>query len=334
MDGNDMGLQFLEHDKLRQRKSWPEEKTEAWLARMSEELGECTYQAFLAALAAAIGAWAKATVEKGLEQFCVQGTDRLVLPFRPLILGGDDLVLLCHSSYAMDFVSYLSKEFAERSEQAAVASEIKPLWPATDDRLTISAGILYCNVSFPLHMAIPYAESLLNSAKGEFRRNQTEAGESAREPTPAAIDWDVITDTLVDTPSARRNRDLRFSDEEQDGLEVVLTRRPYLLSDSGDRSLASLLRLCKELGSLPKSVRARILPALQQPWSERLRFVASIAKRHEVLMKALSEFPGTLGQCWHNDDQRKRRATGLPDALLLLEEDERMNRPTAAQASS
>ena len=45
----------------------------------------------------------------------------------------------------------------------------KHLWPATDNGLTISAGILYAPVGLPLHTAIPYAEKLLNSAKTRGR---------------------------------------------------------------------------------------------------------------------------------------------------------------------
>lgn len=332
MDGNDMGRQFLAFEELRVRAGWSESKTQEWLKCMSTKLDECTRLAFLEALGNAIAAWVRQRLSdgEGLETCLARKREvsQLVLPFRPLILGGDDVTLLCHSSYAMSFVQDMARSFREHSKRVAIAAKeagIDTLWPATGGELSISAGILYAKVSFPLHMAIPYAESLLASAKGRFR-----ASPKSTCPTPAAVDWDTITDTLVDTPAARRNRELRFMDDEL-GREIQITRRPYLLGKGNlDQSgLDNLLDLKKKLSHISPSVRARILPSLRRPWSERVAFVASVAKRHRVLMEELWEGGEELGRSWTEDGKSKSRVTGLPDALLLLEEEQRMARPTA-----
>jgi len=177
-------------------------------------------------------------------------------------------------------------------------------------------------------MAIRYAESLLASAKGRYRNKDA----AVQTPTPAAVDWDTITDTLVDTPAERRNRELRFVDDEL-GLNFQLTRRPYVLEPSGDApDIGKLLDLRDQLGAIPPSVRARILPALRQPWSLRCEFLASVAKRHPLLMEQLWEEGEKWGPGWiveQGEGGKRTRVTGLPDALLLLEEEHRMARPTA-----
>ena len=202
MDGNDLGRQFLEFEKLRDRERWDEGRERTWLASMSEKLDECTRTAFRVALSRALGEWAEnqAAAEGRLNACLSHATNELVVPFRPLILGGDDVTLLCHSAHAMTFVREMAARFRELSRKAAQEAEVKPLWPATNGELSISAGILYAKVTFPLHTAIPYAESLLSSAKGAYRGK----GRSGA-PTPAAIDWDAITDTLVNTQEAGDN---------------------------------------------------------------------------------------------------------------------------------
>jgi len=326
MDGNDMGRQFQAFQASQQRLDQNEEQTRDWLAAMSSRLQQCTEQSFFAALASVIKQWARDLREDDRLDECLieplePGARRtLILPFRPLILGGDDVILLSHTTYAMPFVQRMAEEFAARSEEAARSSPIQPLWPATGDELSISGGVLYAKVTFPLHLAIRYAESLLASAKGKFR-----ADPKASCPTLAAVDWDTITDSLVDTPAERRNRELRFHDPELN-LEIQLTRRPYVLKrQAGTPDLESLLELTEPLAEIPRSVRANILPGLQQPWSQRVAFVASVAKGHLWLWEQLCEDGAQPGHAWQSSATNAVQATGLPDALLLLDEEHRLH---------
>ncbi len=331
MDGNDMGRQFQAFDNLGK----PVDATRRWLGTMSKALERCARSAFLSALGQTIAEWIDDVTNEDdevLDDFLVETQDgtlsnRLVLPFRPLILGGDDIVMLCHSGYAMTFVQRMVREFREHSRYEAEAAGQETLWPATGGQLSISAGVLYCKVTFPLHLAIPYTESLLASAKGRFR-----VSADSGKPTPAAVDWDAITDTLVDTPAARRNRELRFLDPDLGNTEIQLTRRPYIIESHGsetegdNQDLADVQELAKKLSPIPPSVRARILPSLQRPWSERVEFVASVAKRHGLIAELLWEDKNSLGKSWRQTDNNQPRTTGLPDALLLLEEEHRMKR--------
>lgn len=339
LDGNDMGRQYQAFEKTAQGEQTEQgsgvsdTQLREWLKDMSGELASCTREAFLTALQEVLHAWAADTEEtdrqrneQPFKSCTIPGTGEVVLPFRPLILGGDDVVLLCHSGYALQFVEAMARHFAQLSRAAAEHASM-PLWPATGGRLTISGGILFSKVTFPLHMAIPYAESLLGNAKARYR-----AAHGDGEPIPAAVDWDVVTDSLLDTPAARRNRELRFHDQEL-GREVRLTRRPYVLvADGRHPDLSELRKLAEKLRGIAPSVRSRILPALQGNWSDRLAFVASLAKQHKLLMDMLWEGGKSLGSQWTVAESHQE--TGLPDALLLLEEDHRRARPTVPEEVS
>lgn len=330
MDGNDMGAQHRTYEDA--HRNAPEAEKTAWYKAMSAALYTCTRQSFLHALGKMLAAWWKAVEEggaaaRGLVTYTgSEEEERMVLPFRPLILGGDDVLCLCHVKYAMTFARDLAAEFSRLSREEEKKAGM-PLWPATGGELTISAGIVYAGVAYPLHTAIPYAESLLASAKGKFRDPHREGA-----PSPAGVDWEHVTDNLLDTPAARRQRDLVFIDDDLDGTEIQLTRRPYGLAAE---AFKNLLDMKEALGELPRSTCAQVLPGLRHSWAERTCWLAAAQKHHqnEVLVRYLSEpLPGKTekpqGSDWREgrDSTGKEgaRNTGVPDAILLLEEERRM----------
>lgn len=318
MDGNDMGAQFRAFGQRGR------EETEQWLTSMSRTLKQCTWEALGEALAEMVTDWWENEGRDCREEVTNRVTGEVVLPFRPLIAGGDDVICLCHCAYAMPLAIGISRKFSDKS---AAAEHADRLWPATGGRLTISGGIAYTSVNLPLYSSIPYAESLLASAKGGFRRHKPK-----NQPTPAALDWEHITESMLDTPAARRNRDLRFHDADCHDVEIVLTRRPYAI----ESELGSLLQLQERLAAaIPRSVLAEALHQFRRPWSDRVRWLAGTMKHHRQLDQWLREWPedgGTwdLGSTWRwekepaEDGTGGRRSTSFIDAVLLLEERHRM----------
>ena len=326
MDGNDMGLQIKKT--LDQKGQQPPETTN-WFRNFSKSLAECTEEAFKAALVNVVGQWFEKERDN-LESYCFQlnGQNYLVLPFRPLILGGDDVTILCHGSYARAFVEQMSREFERISKEKA--AKIPGLWPATNDKLTISGGVLFCKTSFPLAMAIEYADALLANAKGSFRTKKQEG-----EPTPAAVDWETVTETLVDSPTERRRREMMFHDPDLGGLEIHLTQKPYTLEELNDLNNNEMRKLKDERTEeikLPRSLRSNLLNALHQPWSLRAMFLASIGKRHKELTEYLEENPddSQTGSWWTNDEEGVRK-TRVIDAITLLDEETRMTQNTVGK---
>ncbi|MCA9259982.1 MAG: hypothetical protein KDA61_12310 [Planctomycetales bacterium] len=340
MDGNDAGQQHLRAQKLVDKGVWSEHDRDAWIRVMSRELRDATRRAFVHAAAAATCEWLAASpdLESCMVRDDASAPVRLILPLRPLILGGDDVILLCHTRHALTFVKAMAEQFETLAVQAAKNYRIQTqqrLWPASNDRLTISAGVLYCKKSYPLHAAVDYAHSLLGSAKGRFRGSQA--------PMPAAIDFDVATDSLLDSPAERRQRELQFVDDELDE-EVRLTERPYRLSnsrsDAGDdvMSLADLESEIDEVltsadGPLPRSLQATLLGTMTQPWSARVQLLLSLSRKYPRLYERyVEERVVAPGKGWRRRScdagSRQIRSTSLIDALLILEEKRRQERET------
>lgn len=346
MDGNDVGRQFKQLTKTTDRGLLPQR-----IALVSRQLQNLTESSLVKALEKCLADWFKSNASD-LRSFSYSDNDvrRFVLPIRPLICGGDDVVLLCHSSLAMQLVEAMCEEFEQGSlrmrNEIQRTSNFDP-WPATGS-LTMSAGILYSNTSLPLHIGIPYAQSLLASAKSRFRR-----GDVSDKPSPAAVDWEAVTDAVVDTPSARRRRELVFIDREIHS-RIQLTRKPYLIFDKDNEqgALPSIPSLRSEfvepLKRMPSSFRAELQYRLAQPWSERTLYLLSAAKigsRHQLVKKLRQPgngSPPSKGSAWVvpmvEIEGRKVpethgglmiQETGVIDAVLLLEEEGRMQNPGA-----
>lgn len=314
MDGNDMGSQLRKMTK--EIKPDPDAMT-TWLKAMSEALDTCTVDAAKAGISRVVAEWA---ASKDFDPKSNDGT--VVLPIRPLVVGGDDIIVLCHVSYAMTFVKEACRVFALKSRELNEAHSGDNLWPATGGEVTISAGVLYCPVSLPLHTAIGYGESLLASAKSRGRKEAVEG-----KPSPASIDWEQVTDSIIDTPSARRQRELIFKEGDK---TIKLTTRPCTMNEYGD-----IEKLARDYGGasrgkkVPPTVRHRILPALKKPLSQRIAFAAQIAKNHPELAAHIADSNFEIGKGksrWRKDGDVM--VTDVIDAMMLLEEDRRMEKET------
>jgi hypothetical protein len=321
MDGNDMGAQFRHAvDTLRN----DEETLTQWTRRVSEEVDACTHAACQAGIRAVVEEWG---IDANWEE--VASEDEVFVPLRPLLLGGDDIVVLVHSRHAFAFVEAACARFASESVARAEAARAAgiDLWPATAGALSISAGILFAPVNLPLHSAVPYAEGLLASAKQRGRESRREG-----HAVPPCVDWDAVTEGLLDHPALRRQRSLRFLDEDI-GEVVELTRRPYRLADLGE-----LRRFAKQLELIPRTLRQQVLPSLRTGFHDRQVFLARLGKHQPALVSALDEMgltrpreaPPAAGQSktrWRQEadrEGRRCRSTDVVDALLLLEETARM----------
>jgi hypothetical protein len=93
--------------------------------------------------------------------------------YREVILGGDDLTLICHADYAIEFTkSFLAnfqKQTKEKLEDYKKSIDIE----GYTGELTACAGIAFCNEKYPFHMAVALAEDLCKYAKDKSDRKKS-----------------------------------------------------------------------------------------------------------------------------------------------------------------
>jgi len=310
MDGNDMGMQFRHQVSNENPNKLSEEELLNWIVKMSNALDNCSTQATLEGIKKVINEWGESSkgkeiIERELRHKQDNDEVDLVLPIRPLVVGGDDIIVLCNTQYAMTFVKEASRIFEITSQKTP------KLWPATNGNVTISAGILFTPSSLPLHMAIPYTEALLASAKNKGRNNKK------NEPSDACVDWEHITNTVIDTPAAKRQKECLFFDEDLK-RKVVLTNKPYTFNDYEQVELIAL----RYKEHVPNNIQHKVIKALYAPYADRLGFYAAIKKQpKQHIYNDLNEFEeDSLGDCWTLSQQKEKQSTSVIDALLLLEE--------------
>ena len=126
------------------------------------------------------------------------GIDTIELPFIPLILGGDDLTVLCDGEYALKFTHDFLTKFEEETAKCETIWQIvnnafgnkDPNSPSVK-RLGICAGVAIVKPHYPFHQAYELAEQLLKSAK----QVKTKILTNGRQLPCSAIDFHVLYDS-------------------------------------------------------------------------------------------------------------------------------------------
>jgi len=220
-DGNGLGKLFMAFNHcLGESEPGSDSSAEDWtrwnrryiqtLGGFSRSLDDCCELAFQKALA-------------GVND---KGGDGKQLKLLPLVLGGDDLTVVCDGKIAVRF----AKDFILQFEDATANSKIiveclenfrakksgDPKDPSLDDmpsgRLTICAGIAIVKNHFPFHAAYELSEQLLKSAK--------------RCKPGSALDYHVLYDSTG--ADLTRLRDALLVD----GGKSRLVSKPYTLGKS------------------------------------------------------------------------------------------------------
>ena len=78
------------------------------------------------------------------------------LKIKALILSGDDMTAVCDADIALEFTKNFIEEFEKETGKKK---------PDIKEKLTMCAGIAYCNEKFPFHYAAALAEELCGAAK-------------------------------------------------------------------------------------------------------------------------------------------------------------------------
>jgi hypothetical protein len=235
-DGNGLGQLLVDFDRIVERyspgSSWD---IHADLRdRFSQALDTCATNAFAAAVRAAWGRWqARAKRGGGLGK----------LPLVPLVLGGDDLTVICGGEFAVQFAADFLVEF-ERETRGGVVGELSALRPgATAPGLTACAGVAVIKPHFPFHAAYELAEELIASAKRVKRL-------VADRPC-SAIDYHVLYDSS--DASLERIRAALTVDEGR----TFLTARPYVVSEGFENHPWAATRVASRLADRITAVTSR-----------------------------------------------------------------------------
>jgi len=157
-----------------------------------------------------------------------------LLAARPILLGGDDVIVLVRADLAMAYVDVFARAFEQKSqEQLAELAKLKV--EGLPDRLTLGFGIAFIGANQPFAMAAALSESLMAHAKSQAkRRSQGQA------ITPSSLAFYRVTTALIDDYDTLVERVLTHHDGEK---RYVHTLGTYALGSQACGSLPKLADL-------------------------------------------------------------------------------------------
>ncbi|MGE0373227.1 MAG: hypothetical protein AB7Q01_15270 [Gammaproteobacteria bacterium] len=225
-------------------------------------------------------------VQKAIDTYC---PDSGRAPLVPLMLGGDDLLLVARAEIALPFVVTLCEELD--ALQAA----------SNGFKLTLGVGVVIAKHTIPIHRLHEVAEQLASSAKRRFR------GFKDDEAKRSIVDWAVFSTAWVEDPDELRRRDwLRGSESEP----RVLSQRP--VDVLGEHRVDSLQGLVRGAGQLARAPRSQ------------LRFLVEQLSRGRALSElAFAELPqeakGSLAKAGVKEPWRRAGTASITALLDLVE---------------
>lgn len=169
-----------------------------------------------------------------------QQGEKRVLPFRPLILGGDDLTVIIRGDLALDYARDFLLYFEEETEKelASLKEEYKELNDILPKKMTACAGIAFIRSNQPFYLGYHLAETLCTHAKNTSRATEEYIND---DNIPASLAFYHVTTTMIEDYNTVQKQELSV---EIDNESCLLSLGAYGVA--GNKELPDFAEL-KEL---------------------------------------------------------------------------------------
>lgn len=235
----------------------------------SDNLNEATIAAARAAYAA--------TKEKEEDEKANGTWEKM--PIRPIVIGGDDLTVICRGDLAVKFVEEYLEAF-ERETQALTAQ-----------KLTACAGIAFIKSSYPFYHGYNLAEALCGEAKKDAKSDKVK--EANGNQAPSCLMFHKVQSSFVEDYAEIKRKELTTSDGGS------LCFGPYYLNkesidkidkteDGKRRSRWSIDEIIDQRDKLAKEENNRAKTAIRQ-WLTLMHEDAGAAAQHSKRFTTINQ---------------------------------------------
>lgn len=143
------------------------------------------------------------------------------LPFRPIVLGGDDLTLIIRGDLALDFTNIFLREF--EIETAKRFKEFK--FKGFNKGLTACAGIAYTKPKFPFHYGVDLAEALCKYSKDIAKGIN-------KNRTPSCLMFHKVHSSFIGDYEDIVRRELTVDKNNSNNINRQLNFGPYFIHET------------------------------------------------------------------------------------------------------
>ncbi len=191
-------------------------------------------EAIFSALADAINQFLHPYVNKRHE------TPQIMLPFDVLLLGGDDLVIVCQAKQALNVAIEICNKFHQKTGE-----------------FSLSVGVAFAHTNFPIRILLRVAENLLKVAKKERAKTMRREKDQEQLDTFTKNQIEEFQEGTINFMTISNSSSLLYDDYFNDILQnefkgetFIKTLRPY-----SPKQLKRLLKIGNDIksNSFPKS---------------------------------------------------------------------------------
>lgn len=151
-----------------------------------------------------------------------------ILPVRPIVIGGDDLTVICRADLAVEFVKNYLDFFEEESEKK------------TGHKLTACAGIAFIKSSYPFYYGYELAEVLCGQAKKDAKSDIMKSNNGGL--APSCLMFHKVQSSFVESYAVIKNKELTPA------AGHSFCYRPYYLGKQENRwTICELMETVAEL---------------------------------------------------------------------------------------
>lgn len=156
------------------------------------------------------------------------------IPFRPIVLSGDDMTAICRADYALEFTRLFLNKFHEHTKDKMSDIANGTYHEALNEKqksilksgLTACAGIAYMKSSYPFYYGYELAETLCGYAKKDSKSRMQDS------IIPSSLAFYRINDSFIHSFEKMKSRELEIASEDR---KVSFFYGPYYLAEQKDR---------------------------------------------------------------------------------------------------
>jgi len=214
------------------------------------------------------------------------------MSIRDVILGGDDMVVICNANDALPFTKNFLAYFEEETEKQ------------TGSKLTACAGIAYTNEKYPFHYAVSLAESLCDASKKHAKNIDPELA-------PSCLMFHNIQSANFESWNKFIEDELTIKNEKND---IRCDFGPYYINQTGEvliRDFINTLEAYRCDGSPISRLRA---------WLGELYNSREYADRMLERINEMAEMSGNWKSCIMEKNLRNFNKD-LSNKTLIIEKD-------------
>ena len=125
------------------------------------------------------------------------------IPLRPVVLGGDDLTVICRADFAIEYVETFMKNFETQTENLLgdILTQHK-VFDNGEKKLTACAGVAFIKSSYPFYYGYELAESLCGKAKKDAKGQNSSLA-------PSCVMFHKVQDSFVEDYDKIAERELK-----------------------------------------------------------------------------------------------------------------------------